>query len=214
MVTEILRPTDVYLPGGGKDYTTKVNESVADDDASYIEPSGHIIVFDSEHLRNNYANIKNVAMFCRVKLDPSLHSLSVQHMNMNGDTISEVSFVPTTVNNWETISANFNAQDIIRTIQESLDNNSSQLLRFCSKKTNLDPNNKNSGTVCLTQVYIEVTYEDNSSSTTDTIYLKENGSWTTIPCTIYQKQNGVWVLTDSTIFANGDKYTLQKTSGS
>lgn len=213
MATEILRPTMVYLPGGAQDYTTKVNEAVADDDASYIEPAGHIIVFDSERLRNNYANIKNVTMFCRVKLDPSLHELSVQHLNNNGDELSIVNLVPTAVNNWETISANFNAQDIIRTIQESLDNPTySELLRFRSQKTILDPNNKNSGTVCLTQVYIEVTYEDNSSSTTETIYLKENGSWTPLTGTIYQKQAGSWVVVSSDVLADGYKFIFQEST--
>jgi len=65
-----------------------------------------------------------------------------------------------------------------------------------------------------TQMYLEVTYEDPDSpdtpTTTETIYLKQGSSWTSIPCTIYQKQNGAWSLTDSTIFNNGDKFIVQE----
>jgi hypothetical protein len=59
-------------------------------------------------------------------------------------------------------------------------------------------------------LYIEITYDGETGDTTESIYLKENGAWTSIPCTIYQKQNGTWVLTDSTVFNNGDKYITQE----
>lgn len=59
--------------------------------------------------------------------------------------------------------------------------------------------------IAVTQLYLKIIYEKN-----DTIYLKENGSWMSIPCTIYQKQNGTWVSVDSTIFENGDKYIFIK----
>ena len=59
--------------------------------------------------------------------------------------------------------------------------------------------------IAVTQLYLKIIYEKN-----DTIYLKENGSWISVPCSIYQKQNGAWIAVDSTIFENGDKYILIK----
>lgn len=60
----------------------------------------------------------------------------------------------------------------------------------------------------ITQVYLEVTYEDVEATTG--FYLKQNGAYAEAQA-LYQKVNGVWVACDKTAFNTTTKYKHIKT---
>lgn len=62
--------------------------------------------------------------------------------------------------------------------------------------------------VYLTQLYLELTYDDGPISNVETIYLKQNGVWISISGDIYKKQNGAWALSNSSELQDGFRYIL------
>lgn len=64
--------------------------------------------------------------------------------------------------------------------------------------------------VRLTQLYLELEYSDGGDEpiTSETIYLKQNGSWSAISGDIYKKENGIWVLKDASVLQQGLKYRI------
>lgn len=71
-----------------------------------------------------------------------------------------------------------------------------------------DTSNTKSSDTRLTQIYLELIYNDSETTHTDIIYVKQNGNWVAIDSTFYQKQNGAWVLTDSSVLQNGFQYVF------
>lgn len=64
--------------------------------------------------------------------------------------------------------------------------------------------------IAITQLYLELTYEEESSF--ETIYIKDNNSWSSIEGLIYKKQNGVWEKIDSSILQNSTKYQINNSN--
>ena len=233
MAIEILRPnanSEASSSGGIVFYPSDVEfadaeilvyEAVADDDATYIEITdllhdfdGH---FDSERLRNNYSKITSFRIVCRIKTAPTSTSLRCRLDSPNStssDTFTTIKVSPQS-SDWETVYANFETTDIITRIETALKYDATQdlftVLFGLNTETTTNPD-KSTLSLKITQVYVEITYEDDSSndSTTETIYLKENDAWASIPCLIYQKQNGTWVTADSTILEDGYNFILQE----
>ena len=227
MVTEILRPLDGSGCGGSctlypegtstSEIYTLINENVADDDATYIKVASAIslgesmcdILIGSKQLVNNYSNVTACRVYFRGKSD-SVSNLFGFAINASTNDITKVTPTDTT---WSEYYVDLNV-DNLKSSMQSPKKEIGFYLRFGGIASNSDQKNFY---VYLTQLYVEVTYSDvdepdNPPATTETVYLKENGTWTSVSCTIYQKQAGAWTLTDSTVFNNGDNFILQQTT--
>ena len=228
MATEILRPSSCDAGGTAyivtpdsvseENYHTLVNEIIADDDSTCITftktsyNSAHVIaLFDSDLLRKNYSKITAARFICRTKIDANNYLLRIDLLRHASSVEQIQSSYKITFNNgtWLTSYFDINATDMVEVIESWLAfDNTLHPIQFQFYAANTDQSiTKNACSCSITQAYLEITYND---TTTKTIYLKENGSWTSVPCTIYQKQNGDWITVDSTIFENGDKYILQE----
>lgn len=228
MATEILRPSSCTISGTAyivtpdsvskENYHTLVNEIIADDDSTCITltktNSGAAaveVLFDSDVLRKNYSKITTARFVCRTKVDANNYLLHLDLLRRGSQTSQPQSSYEITFNDgtWLTSYFDINATDMVEAIESWLafDNTLHPIqFKFYAANTN-QSTTKNACSCSITQAYLEITYND---TTTETIYLKANGSWTSVPCTIYQKQNSVWVEVDSSIFENGDRYTLQE----
>lgn len=227
MVTEILRPLEGSMAGFGSiagsacevypestadtDVYKLVNEAIADDDATYIKVKSASMMadgmfhglFNSEIFLHNYSKMTLCLLHFRGKAD------TTDCMFGFGDTLE----IAANSTEWEDYCVELDVELIKSELEENIPE-TGFLLLMGGVATNNSAKNKY---VYFTQVYLEVTYSDvdepdNPPATTETIYLKENGAWTTVSCTIYQKQNGAWALTDSTVFNNGDNFILQQTT--
>jgi hypothetical protein len=231
MVTEILRPNSNTQPiaisatnittyptlEDINDLEILINEETADDDSTYLQClavlTGPWCYFDSELLRNSYSEISSINLVARIKADVSTTRFLYSIITHEGTTVIRPleGSAETQTKDWETISIILDKDTVISAIEYNIQNaeDSPLIIELQAQKVGTD--SKTKVDLCITQVYIEVTYSDGSSEdTTEMIHLKENGTWTSVPCTIYQKQSGAWVLTDSTVFNNGDNFILQQ----
>ena len=210
MATEIMRPYTVSLSGQAvcvpetSDAVSLINDVVADDDATYINitQTGAINYCNcklfSDKLKNEYQTITNVIMVMRMQNGNLDHSITYRQFN-GSTTYMDAHIVSTTANQWETISTQIDLEAVKSGV--AYDGNARIFVvnNASSSKATCD--------VKISQLYLKVTYGDD---TTETIYLRQNNTWTEIPCNIYQKQNGEWILTDSSVFEDGDRFTIQE----
>lgn len=212
MATEIMRPHTVSLSGKAmcvpetSDAASLINDVVADDDATYINitQTGATNYCScklfSDKAKNEYQNIINAIVVIRMKNGNLNHVVTYRKFN-DAMTFTDTTIASSITNQWETIVAPIDLDDIKSVIAYG---DSTRILVFqngSSSKATCD--------VKISQFYLEVTY---AGGETETIYLKQNNTWTEIPCTIYQKQNNEWVLTDSSILNDGDRFAIQEIS--
>lgn len=216
--TIILRPTGTatgsnasYTPfptnTAKEDVYLLISEEFADDDATYLVAKGTSlsggILFTTTNLNITPINIRIVTrMRTTIANSTALITYSIvdgtenlEIINLSEEYVTYVQSIPSehTSGFWNAMLTNEISHITISAGSTSTDTKASKDVR-------------------ITQLYLEVDYDDGTGSEeiTETIYLKENGSWTSIPCTIYQKQNGAWVQTDSSIFENGENFILQE----
>lgn len=221
MATEILRPTatkdgvpaDILLHPDTTQATDAhrlLNEDAADDDATYIEFTKVLqyiyFHFASEKLLTDYSKIKYCRGTVRGKTSSLKLPITVQVEYIDASSRTSNIIEPTSTD-WTSYSFDIDVSRFISVMEECVSSNKEPLIMLSCSSSSDD---KNTMSLCITQVYIEVTYDDGTTETTDTIYLKEDGSWTSISGTIYKKQDGAWAVADSTVFENGDKFIVQK----
>ena len=230
MVTEILRPVLFtssadggcsFIPASTEDQAyTLVNEITADDDATYINITGSlffiVLYFTSKKLKTDYDKISSINIVAKIKADPSITLLTTGLYLYDDSSVGGSNDIQNTIthntSDWEFVNALFNnKEDIKQVIESALTYNAENPLaiHFGVARGANNTQGKNYS-LSITQVYVEVAYEDDSSDTptSETIYLKDNGSWSSIPCAIYQKQNDIWVLADSSVLEEGFRYVL------
>ena len=64
----------------------------------------------------------------------------------------------------------------------------------------------------LSQIYLEinnVSYQEVADSALS-IFLKQNGSWSSIAGTLFQKQNGTWIECDTSVLTDGTQYAFKE----
>ena len=223
-VTPGCYPTDTSLD----DMPVLISEEIPDDDSSYITLSvGTCVAFTipekflginpltaTLYYRQKLESGQNPITTTEITIGYITRDTSKNHNKMNGitDFINIASQSTPNSNNYTTFN------DVVpETSLASLDFNNTVVTNIfitCITTPSNSSDNSKSTIARTTQMYLEVTYEDPDSpdtpTTTETIYLKQNNSWTSVPCIIYQKQNGTWNLTDSTIFNNGDRFIVQE----
>ncbi len=196
-----------------------VNEVAADDGSTYITVPGNTLpamalLFGSENFYNHYLEVSKIICTFRAKADPTTTSVVVamgRLASSNSVECESDTYIETTPNSteWETFIVTYNGDVVIPYVTSSINNGQSQcplVLGFQAKAVG----SKGTASLDITQAYVEVIYDDGTTETTETIYLKENGSWTSVPCMIYKKQNGAWVESDATVFENGNRYIFQE----
>jgi len=222
--TLIIRPTGFVAitnsPAKGfpsdtvaEDYYKLVNEEIADDDATYISVSGInaatlsglLFEIPDEHTHCDFLS-------CTIKARAKANA---EGLNFNisydySETPSDTSTITNTSITIGTLSTSY--QDYAYVLEE-------QFLTYFTSNKSVYVRHQH-GTISkdnsciLTQIYLELTYEtsdeDGEDDTSESIYIKQNGSWVAITGTIYHKENGVWVVTDSSALQNGTQYIVIK----
>lgn len=212
------------------DFYSLVDEQVADDDSTYITiPANSFhnlaLMFESENLSNRYLEISKIVFTFRTRAStenicnkvgigfinesPTISTLNDLACSIDGDSLYTTSTIST---DWETLSVSYNGSLVIPNITASLAYSASDppLVLLLGAVQPSDSTKDSSFSIDITQAYVEVTYGDGTTETSEMIYLKENGSWISVPCTIYQKQNGSWIEADSSVFEDGNNYTFQE----
>lgn len=231
MATEtlILRPTGVggtgtpaYYPEdtGDYEYYKCVSEEIADDDASYVVCNsvifGYMFTIPDEYINMTPSSVK-IHFRVRAEVENSADVLildgyiaSTDSTNGYSDrTIGEIKNLSTTYQNYceeisqEYITPFYTAlcdKDHFIPESESAFNNEYHIGLL------LTSSDKNS--CYLTQLYIELIYGESETETSETIFIKENGSWVALSGDVYKKEDGTWVLSDSSVLQNGNRYVV------
>lgn len=199
---------------------TLINEEYPDDDASYIQLSQiycAAFAIPDRFIGKTPTNIK-VYYRCRGTSSDAVCEINISTGYINPGDGTELNKVDSA--NYIEIGSNIAVPQQYTTLYINMPEETiSSSLIFNETKTYIfiwpgfksATNTSKNATVNTTQIYLEVTYSDDDPETTlDNIYLKENGTWISVPCTIYQKQNGSWITADSSIFENGDRFTIQQ----
>ena len=202
--TVILRPTSVLKSDStATDLHNYVNESVADNESSYLMFSSSvegIFYYDYQPDSRQLVGI-NHHINCMVSSSKET-SVSVSNYliieDSNGNKLSEIADSSLTsipvkdsgvyteyTSNFDGSVSNI-AQNGVSKIGFKLVRGSEQYVDFL-----------------VTQVYLELTYEDKP------IYVKQNGVWTEVYGTIYRKSNRAWVQTDQLVFTDGRKFIFK-----
>lgn len=204
-----VQPTDTTL----EDVYLLVNETEADDDATYVELTAVISSFDLYFEKLLMTNISGVKLHCRCDSQGTTHALRAQltavpieGSELNEITSSALNTDPCTTG-WANYALDFSDEV---TLIEALNNSEYTQIRATCLSGAAPSSSKGSngvGVVKYTQVYLELTY-DNSETTTTPLYLRENGVWVAVEGTVYQKVNGAWVTSSADVFQEGDSYQL------
>lgn len=226
--TVILRPDGIYTQStssiltcypsdvASKEQYLLVCEEVADDDASYVIISSILFSFGfaipTEYVGKTPSSIK---IFFRQKLENAGTSASLAIKLGAVGSNSEYYYNMTNYSNCDNITTEVPVTTEYTSLMVNVPRDNLSQLVFDERSTHIFVGHTVSGSGSksanprTTQIYIELTYGD-EPETLKTIYLKENGSWVSVPCTIYQKQNGAWIETDATVFEDGNQYTFQE----
>lgn len=185
-----------------------INEAVADDDATYIG-KGNLAVLVLSFPWEQIENVSPIAMRLVVRFKASAETCQVRlcarWTNDSGNT----------TNSWTEIYCT--AIDTYKTY-------SADVVDFASFKNSLpqteywletsDEDTKASSTVCLTQLYLEVDYDDEAGgdepTETPALYIKKSGAWEAVYGTVYNKVNGAWVEGDLSALSAGDNIIVEE----
>lgn len=222
--TVILRPYDTTIPSN-QDYVTLypsdtaaenanllINEAEADDDSTYVILHNSLIGTKHDFKKPSDLTIIGVKTHCRAKSSGTSNAvaLAMSVIPAEGSELDEAvgtakSAEPGT-SEWENYSADYSDDS---TIMEALNNSEYTKISIkCYSGSSPGSGNKTTSVpTSITQVYLELTYEEPETTTTP-IYLRENGTWNAVSGTIYRKENGVWVESDDTVFTQGDQFAL------
>ena len=194
-----------------------VSEDTPDDDATYIsttnitDPMSFGFTLPNEYVNKVPTSIniccyaKNggdgegsiLLQFCILDNDSKTWTGDGHDDSLTSSYQMFYEFVPT-----ENIAAFYSA------MQLSQEENQYGVVRVSASPNSSNSKNETTFECRVTQVYLELTYDDSEDTGSETLYIKQNGTWVAITGDIYQKQNGTWVLADSSVFEAGFRYTL------
>lgn len=197
--TLILRPTSITSSDESKvtlypsDTTMAnahmlVNEETADDDATYIIGGlGSTINYHfSFTMPSDLKNILGFSFVVRHKMDASSSNHSVQYRMALGSgeyLLGTLTTNPTAYDDMFSALDEDTTDEIISSLSGTTTSN------FYVEQIVATGNNK-SKPIRTTQMYIEITYENNTSTIQ---YVKQNGIWVNIgELNFYYKRNGSW----------------------
>lgn len=186
-----------------------VNETVADDDATYLYHSkgvGKLYDLDLTADISSISNIQSINLVIRAKTDNSQTNRIVLLITQIADAdngIEATDFFRETLSFqnsslWETFSVVISDESIIEQIKASPS-------PYLSLGATLDGASSKDSTAAtyLTQLYVEIIYDDGTVETTP-FYEKVNGEWTVISGTPYRKENGVWAAIEASDIPEAD----------
>lgn len=229
--TMILRPTSSPMqgvasgsiatynpPGTAHEEAYKlVNETVADDDATYINlTNGKYVHLGIDILSvANYSKWTAVRLVLRLEATNSALALDIYILGANESSGSDVPHIIGSIG-----SANLKPSWTDTTVQPSIGINEIQsyiaqriklglsdpfIFRFYSNGS-AGGKGSASGDIKITQLYLEVDYDDGE---TTTFYLKQSGVWEAVSGEIYNKVNGEWVSGDLSSLEETEKVSVE-----
>jgi hypothetical protein len=237
MATEtlILRPNDSRADGSNyeaypsveaTEYWTLVSEEIPDEDSTYVKPHLSIVgganynfpAIPEQYKNKTPTKIKVYIRGCNkdnTSNEPSFIGIKIIEPNdTNGYSITEIppritlstAYVTDYIEIPEDYKLSFYSILTNEDIQEEIKSNGKgevTLFRIDGSSSS-----KQTSDIRITQLYLELEYLDEDPTTSETIYLKQNGSWSAISGDIYKKENGIWVLKDASILQQGLKYKI------
>jgi hypothetical protein len=200
-----------YIPSGTtrQNAYTLVNESEADDDATYIIFTTVLatVYFGFAPTVNNITGIK---VHVRAQAPGTAGAFGViwclidKENKIIARRASVDRDIPTAGNEWHDYIYNLGDDAELLSKINSIEYSTLDIGLYGGE--NVDSSNGIYVThvdTNVTQIYLELTYKEN-----DPIYLRENGVWTAVEGMVYQKTNNAWVEANADILQTEDKYRL------
>lgn len=234
--TVILRPNDSRADGTNREsypsvdpteYWTLVSEEVPDDDSTYVKP--HLLLtsgvnynfpgIPEQYKDKTPTKIKVYIRGCN-KDTATTANLGVEIAIFDDSTSmgynkKQIADSPITLSNvYKTYYIEI-PEEYKLSFYAILTNENSEIKNdgegeVTPIRTSGNVGNKDTSDVRVTQLYLELEYsnEEDEPTTSETIYLKQNGSWNAISGDIYKKENGTWILKDVSVLQQGLKYKI------
>ena len=196
--TIIYRPTEDskhndYAASSGSNVYAMVNEAVADDDSTYASGSSSdsffVIAYYTPPANATYVSSRLVA---RAKVESGDATMLLELQGSTSTTTSGATYI--------------SLKDLKSALSTTYTDYSLDCVNpagYPHLRFSISHTSSGKGTIRVTQIYYEVTYE-----VPDSTLIKQNGAWAELAGTIYQKQNGVWVEVDASALADGDEYMI------
>lgn len=181
-----------------------VNESVADDNATYVAVSNSLVGFEISFELPENRSIIGSRLHVRVNCTSFKYNMSFKPSENND--FSNKCQCDINSDGWEDYAIDLINDDYFMT-NFSLNQFTTFLVGFYAGSISSSKGGNNDTPVVITQVYLELTYEE-PEITAIPLYLRENGTWNAVSGTIYRKENGAWVESDDSVFTNGDQFAL------
>ena len=213
-------PGAIYFPADYDETKLQllVSEKIADNDSTYIVVLGGIAFSSfSFSIPENYrkrvpTELKVCGVGSSYNSTDSEEFLEMQlsvSYNSETETTEKITIeclTPFTTSNWSYF-------EILVPI-ENINGFYNYMIDYVDKghvffQCNSSAKNSSDG-IAITQLYLELTYEEESSF--ETIYIKDNNSWSSIEGLIYKKQNGIWEKIDSSLLQNSTKYQINNSN--
>lgn len=203
------------IPNGitSENYYTLLNETVADDDATYISTnytstsSYTTITLTGITLPESVAiNGEIISLSYNVRLKSSLASTSYE-ITLQSDSTSVCSALHTLeADIWTSLENTFYSSDFSTIdIYNSLINGTIQLKM--PPLTTGTAKNPTYATIDISYIYIEIVYNDGVIVTVP-FFIKENNIWAESNGLLYKKAGGDWTMQDSTAFIEDIQYII------
>lgn len=217
--TLILRPTGsnfgatTFYPEG--DSTTAyllVSEELADEDSTYVLTESTLprggFTFTLPDIPTVPIAIRIIVRAC-TSINDSTMTLSYPTAGLNEDVQMGYSDKISLSTTYEDYSYSIPNEDIplFWYAINNRDCTSGHVTTSCGANSTDSKASKNAK---ITQLYLEIDYEDEKETCIENIYLKKNSAWLELSCEIYQKQEGIWLKTNSTVFKNNSKFKFQE----
>jgi hypothetical protein len=191
-----------------------VNEEVADDDATYILISKSQDATLRFTFPEKYKNLTPSSMTIHYRAKAYNSTSTSTNISICYGDLLGTSFFKHMIGEKTTLSSIYQDYEI-NVSQDTLETVYSKLISTDDPQYNClyllsSTSNKNEELAQVTQFYLEITYEDEESS--ESMFIRQNGSWVELSGTIYKRQNGSWVLADSSALQNETHYILNDTT--
>lgn len=189
-----------------------INEEVPDDAATQINLQNTLSTISFGIPLDWLSNIIPVSMriVLRFSIDkPNLLDIEVFFTDPNIPNTGDFSSIVSRNDFHTTLTDSYETQ--IQTV-ENLEAIKTALLNggYISIMAVADSVNNKGGNARVTQLYLEVDYDDEIDSETPLLYLKEGDTWAHITGTIYEKVNGVWSIGTLNKLSSGDNIIIKE----
>lgn len=200
-----------------------INEIEPDDDATYIKMQNagpliyyNVVFVDNDDLKAMLLQLKptqirfvarvraETSLDCNIYVEFSEYVQAPDSDSFKSETVAEFEIAADSLTTYSTKSVIIEDTDaMIRGLTTKGD------CYICGEGGSGDKNDEALYTN-ITQVYLEIDYDDGTEGESPLLYIKQSDTWTPITGAVYKKVNGVWTIGTLDKLSSGDNIVIKE----